>query len=162
MSQFRKNTEMRRLPRHLIIGFIAAWLPILFLLSGQAMIKALHGIELQAMMVSFLLWFIFSLLIRRNKIAPWLIVEFISPFIGLPVVFYFLSETGLQNAVVGSGTTSVTNFVGSTVSKLVFGFISAAFLSWIFVSVGMLMGLAGFGVSRLFARYEKKNSGAVS
>jgi hypothetical protein len=148
---------MRRLPRHLIIGFIAAWLPIVFLPFAQHLIKALGGIELQAMFVSFTLWFSISLLIRQTKLSLWLIAGFVSPFIGLPLVCCFASESRLQVGAIQPEAVDMTTFVGLIISKLLFGFISAVFLSWIFIPTGILIGTLGHGISKLFGGYE--NSG---
>lgn len=145
---------MRRLPRHLIIGFIAAWLPIVFLPFAQPMIKALEGIGLQAIFVSFSLWFSISLLIRQTKLSLWLIAGFVSPFIGLPLVCCFASDTGLQSGAIQPEAVNSATFVGSIISKILFGFISAVFLSWIFIPTGILMGILGHGISKLFGSYE--------
>jgi hypothetical protein len=145
---------MRRLPRHLIIAFIAAWVPILFLPFAQGMIKALQGIELQAMLVSFTLWFSISAFIKQSKLRSWLIAGFVSPFIGLPLVCCFASNTGLQAGSIQPEVVNNATFVGLIISKLFFGFISAVFLSWIFVPTGILMGILGHGISRLFGSYE--------
>jgi hypothetical protein len=149
---------MRRLPRHLIIGFIAAWLPMVFLPFAQPVIKALEGIELQAMFVSFTLWFSISLLIRQSKLSLWLIAGFVSPFIGLPIVCCFASNTGLQGGSIQPEAVNNATFVGSIISKLLFGFISAVFLSWIFVPTGILMGILGYGISKLFGSYENRST----
>ena len=152
---------MRRLPRHLIIAFIAAWVPILFLPFAQGMIKALQGIELQAMLVSFTLWFLISLFIRRSKLSLWLIAGFVSPFIGLPLVCSLATDSGIRSGSVQPEAVHNANLVGTFISKLLFGFISAVFLSWIFIPVGLLMGLIGHGVSRIFRGYEGTTASAA-
>ena len=149
---------MRRLPRHLIVAFIAAWAPIIFLPFAQGMIKAMHGIELQAMLVSFTLWFAISLFIRRSKISLWLIAGFVSPFIGLPLICTFASDSGLQNGSLQPEAVDSANVIGSIIGKLLFGFVSAIFLSWIFIPVGLLMGLIGHGISNLFRNYENNTA----
>ena len=149
---------MRRLPRHLIIAFIAAWAPILFLPFAQGVIKALQGIELQAMLVSFILWFSISFFIRRSKLRLWMIAGFVSPFIGLPLVCCFASDAGPRVGSIQPEAVSNATFVGTVISKLLFGFISAVFLSWIFVPTGILMGILGHTISRLFGSYENGNA----
>jgi energy-coupling factor transporter transmembrane protein EcfT len=89
---------MRKLPRHLIIGFIASWFPIIFLPFGQGIMKSLEGIELYAMLVSFLLWFSISMIFKSPKLQFWILAGFISPFIGLPLVFCFVSEDAMASA----------------------------------------------------------------
>ncbi|QQL44587.1 hypothetical protein [Sulfuriroseicoccus oceanibius] len=142
---------MKRLPRHLsialvaaIVGFIAA--PRILGVSAESVLR---GIEWHAAIVSAGLWFTFSLLLRKPKIQQWLIIGFVSPFIGVPL-FY-------QMAAWKSGYGSQLPELGSA---LYVGLIAATLLSWLLIPVGLLTGGLAAIVSRPFAKIEAQQVGA--
>lgn len=127
-----------------IVGFIAA--PRI--LGGTAE-SVLRGIEWHAALVSAGLWFTFSLLLRKPKIQQWLIIGFVSPFIGVPL-FY-------QMAAWKSGYGAQLPELGSA---LFVGLMAATLLSWLLIPVGLLTGGLAAAVSRPFAKIEAQQATA--
>ena len=127
-----------------IVGFIAA--PRI--LGGSAE-SVLRGIEWHAAMVSAGLWFTFSLLLRKPKIQQWLIIGFVSPFIGVPLLY--------QMAAWKSGYGSQLPELSSA---LFVGLMAATLLSWLLIPVGLLTGGLAAIVSRPFAKNEAQQGAA--
>ena len=142
---------MSRLPRHIIVAIIAGLIGYLAapkILGGSAE-SVLKGIEWHAALVSAGLWFAFSLLLRKPKIQQWLIIGFISPFLGVPL-FY-------QMAAWKSGYGTHLPELGSA---LFIGLMAAGLLSWILIPVGLLTGGLAAAVSRPFAKNEAEQDSA--
>ncbi|MBK1790049.1 hypothetical protein [Persicirhabdus sediminis] len=142
---------MSRLPRHLAIAFIAALVAYIAAprILGEAAESVLREIEWYAALVSAGLWFIFSLILTKPKIQQWLILGFISPFIGLPL-FYSIAawNSGYGTQIPEQG------------SALLFGLMAAGLLSWLLIPVGLLTGLLAAAVSRAFAKLETQQAAA--
>ncbi len=144
---------MSRIPRHLtvalmaaIVGFVAAPL----ILGGTAE-SILRGIEWHAALVSAGLWFTFSLLLRKPKIQQWLITGFVSPFIGVPLLY--------QMAAWKSGYGAQLPELGSA---LFVGLMAATLLSWLLIPVGLLTGGLAAAVSRPFKKIEAQQSATLN
>lgn len=136
---------MKRLPRHLSVAIVAALVGFFAaprILGGSAE-SVLRGIEWHAALISAGLWFVCSLLLKRPKVQQWLIIGFLSPFVGVPL-FY-------QMAAWRSGYGSQLPELGSA---LLVGLIAAALLSWILIPVSLFTGGLAAVVSRAFENAE--------
>ena len=148
-SERSAQSEMiRRIPRHVSIATAAAFVGYLTLprMSGSEPGSALKGLGLPGAIVLVILWFGFSLMLRRPKSQQWLVLGFVSPFVGGPLLFLYL-------AFAAGGVRSATD-LGNVGTALAIGLGGAVMLSWMVVPIGMGMGCIAALISRAWSKHE--------
>ena len=100
--------------------------------------SSVEGVGNLAALSVGLVWLVFTLTLKRPRIQQWLILGFISPIFFVPL-FYQLTAwfAGYSSHSYGLGY------------PLKIGLLVAGILSWIFVPLGLLIGLCSAGVTWL-------------
>ncbi len=93
--------------------------------------------------VSACLWLAFSLCLRKPRPQQWLILGFLSPFLGAPLTlgtFALLRDHSLS--------------LGLAAESALFGMLAALLAFWYTIPIGLGMGLVAALLSRVFSRLE--------
>ncbi len=140
-----KNEMIRRVPRHISIAIAAAFVGFFTLpgMFGPEIGSALKGLSVLGAMVSAILWLGFSLMLWRPKTQQWLILGFVSPFLGGSLLF-------LSLALMSGDIRSVSDLF----TALGIGFGWAVTLVWIVVPIGIGMGFIASLIARAWREHE--------
>jgi hypothetical protein len=100
--------------------------------------SSVDGVGAVAALSVGLVWLVFTLTLKRPRTQQWVILGFLSPILFVPL-FYQLTAwfAGYGSQSYGFG------------SPLQIGLMVAGILSWIFVPLGLLIGLCSAGVTWL-------------
>ena len=139
--------EMKTLLRHaavvasasLLAFFITPYIARLgYSFNAFTANSSVDGVGAVAALSVGLVWLVFTLTLRRPRTQQWVILGFISPIFFVPL-FYQLTAwfAGYGSHSYGFG------------SPLQIGLMVAGILSWVFVPLGLLIGLCSAGVIRL-------------
>ena len=100
--------------------------------------SSVDGVGAGAALSVGLVWLVFSLMLKRPRAQQWVILGFVSPIFFVPL-FYQLTAW-----FAGYGTHSY-----GFGYPLQIGLMVAGILSWIFVPIGLLIGLCSAGITWL-------------